>query len=64
MSIVGAIGAGLLALGAYLVYSWTDERRRLIATGTWHEMSWTEAYLELAVSVAMLVAGAMLVTGQ
>ena len=58
------IGAGLVAVGAYLLYSWSDERRRMMATGIWHTLSWTEAYLELAVSLAMIFAGAMLVIWQ
>lgn len=64
MTVIGAIGAGLLALGAYLLYGWSDERRKMIAASTWHEMGWMEAYLELAVSVAMIVAGAALVIAQ
>ena len=64
INIISAVGAGLLAFGAYLLYTWSDERRRLMGTGIWHELSWTEAYLELAVSVAMIVAGVMLVIGQ
>lgn len=55
------IGAGLVAVGAYLLYSWSEEHRRLTATGSWHELSWTEAYLELAVSIAMIVVGVALV---
>ncbi len=55
------IGAGLVAVGAYLLYSWSEERRRLMATGIWHELSWTGAYLELAVSIAVIIAGVTLV---
>ena len=58
------IGAGLVAVGAYLLYSWLDGRRRMMEQGMWHEQSWMEAYLELAVAVTMIVAGLALAITQ
>ena len=58
------IGAGLVAVGAYLLYTWLDGRRRMIEQGVWHEQSWTEAYLELAVSAMMILAGLALAITQ
>ena len=55
------IAAGLIALGAYLLYSWLDRRRESVREGLWQEEAGVGVYAELILYVLMILAGLSLV---
>lgn len=55
------VGLGLIALGAFLIYSWFGTRRMMIREGTWEEQGGAGAYIWLAIHLGIVLLGVVLV---